>query len=102
MATSAVMRRRKWKRVFFEEPSKPVQQMMMMWKQQCRDIVELVKFEGIAETARKKLAKETRSPEEAARMEQLQKEERRWAKQRIVLAEEQKAMLEWELARIQM
>ena len=34
--------------------------------------------------------------------EQLQKEERSWAKQRIVLAEEQKAMLEWELARVQM
>jgi hypothetical protein len=35
-------------------------------------------------------------------LEQLQKEERSWAKQRIVLAEEQKSMLEWELARIQM
>jgi hypothetical protein len=69
---------------------------------QCRDLVELIKVEGIAETERKKLAKESRNGEEAARLEQLQKEERSWAKQRIVLAEEQKSMLEWELARIQM
>ena len=43
-----------------------------------------------------------KNKEEAGRLEQLQKQERSWAKQRIVLAEEQKSMLEWELARVQM